>query len=62
MTKKRWTTQPRATAIHQSTIAPTMKICLAQPEVSKLPFEDMAHIKLSYDFDLEISAGSVLGF
>ena len=29
---------------------------------SKLPFGDMAHIKLSYDFDLEISAGSVLGF
>ena len=29
---------------------------------SKLPFGDMAHIKLSYDFDLEISPGPVLGF
>ena len=29
---------------------------------SKLPFGDMAHIGLSYDFDLEISPGSVFGF
>ncbi len=31
-------------------------------KASKLPFGDMAHIGLSYDFDLEISPGSVLEF
>ena len=33
-----------------------------QLRTSKLPFGDMAHIGLSYDFDLEISPGPVLGF
>jgi hypothetical protein len=43
-------------------VAELKKECLAYEQVGKLPFEDMAHIKLSYDFDLEISPGPVLGF
>ena len=40
----------------------TSALCATEQASSKHPFEDMAHIKLSYDFDLEISPGPVLGF
>ena len=39
--------------------------CMLRPArtwSSKLPFEDMAHIKLSYDFDHEKAPGSVFKF